>query len=288
MNLFSVNMEKCVKCGVCIKACPAGIVQWGDLGYPEVEEKRAGRCIGCGQCVMMCPSCADELSFMKDAQTVRAAELKLPSEEEALNLIMSRRSVRMFKDETIPRETFEKLFNVVRQAPTAVNSQNVRWIVTLDPAKTKEVTNLILCWFREEIFKNPTSRAALLGAGMIAKAKEGDDRLLRGAPHVAVAVTPAEYGWPEDGAIALTYLELAAHAMGIGCCWIGSHKREAIAEILNVAEPERILYLVALGHPAESPVSEDVTDESDISYYLDSRNTLHVPKLTVDAITKWC
>ena len=159
MNLFSVNMEKCVKCGVCIKACPAGIVQWGDLGYPEVEEKRAGRCIGCGQCVMMCPSCADELSFMKDAQTVRAAELKLPSEEEALNLIMSRRSVRMFKDETIPRETFEKLFNVVRQAPTAVNSQNVRWIVTLDPAKTKEVTNLILCWFREEIFKNPTSRA---------------------------------------------------------------------------------------------------------------------------------
>ena len=48
MNLFSVNMEKCVKCGVCIKACPAGIVQWGDLGYPEVEEKSAGRCIGCG------------------------------------------------------------------------------------------------------------------------------------------------------------------------------------------------------------------------------------------------
>ena len=56
---------------------------------------------------------------------------------------------------------------------------------------------------------------------MIAKAKEGDDRLLRGAPHVAIAVTPAEYGWPEDGAIALTYLELAAHAMGIGCCWGG-------------------------------------------------------------------
>ena len=56
-----------------------------------------GAGIGCGQCVMMCPSCADELSFMKDAQTVRAAELKLPSEDEALNLIMSRRSVRMFK-----------------------------------------------------------------------------------------------------------------------------------------------------------------------------------------------
>ncbi len=258
MNLFSVNMEKCVKCGVCIKACPAGIVQWGDLGYPEVDEKRAGRCIGCGQCVMMCPSCADELSFMKDAQTVRAAELKLPSEEEALNLIMSRRSVRMFKDETIPRETFEKLFNVVRQAPTAVNSQNVRWIVTLDPAKTKEVTNLILCWFREEIFKNPTSRAALLGAGMIAKAKEGDDRLLRGAPHVAIAVTPAEYGWPEDGAIALTYLELAAHAMGIGCCWGGYlttaiRSFKGLREYLGIGEDEHVCGAQMMGYAALKP-----------------------------------
>ena len=229
MNLFSVNMEKCVKCGVCIKACPAGIVQWSDFGYPAVEEKRAGRCIGCGQCVMMCPSCADELSFMKDAQTVRAAELKLPSEEEALNLIMSRRSVRMFKDETIPRETFEKLFNVVRQAPTAVNSQNVRWIVTLDPAKTKEVTNLILCWFREEIFKNPTSRAALLGAGMIAKAKEGEDRLLK-------TVFPG----------------------GIGCCWGGYlttaiRSFKGLREYLGIGEDEHVCGAQMMGYAALKP-----------------------------------
>ena len=117
MNLLTVNMEKCVKCGVCIKACPAGIVQWGELGFPEVSEKHAGRCIGCGQCVLNCPACANELSFLKDSELARAEGLKLPSAEEALNLIMSRRSVRMFKDELITRETFEKLFNAVRQAP---------------------------------------------------------------------------------------------------------------------------------------------------------------------------
>ena len=261
VNLLTVNMEKCVKCGVCIKACPAGIVQWGELGFPEVSEKHAGRCIGCGQCVLNCPACANELSFLKDSELARAEGLKLPSAEEALNLIMSRRSVRMFKDELITRETFEKLFNAVRQAPTAVNSQNVRWIVTLDPAKTKEVTNLILCWFREEIFKNPTSRAALLGAAMIAKAKEGEDRLLRGAPHVAVAVVPAEYGWPEDGAIALTYLELAAHAMGIGCCWGGYlttaiRNFKGLREYLGIGEDEHVCGAQMMGYAAVKPARQ--------------------------------
>ena len=261
VNLLTVNMEKCVKCGVCIKACPAGIVQWGELGFPEVSEKHAGRCIGCGQCVLNCPACANELSFLKESELARAEGLKLPSAEEALNLIMSRRSVRMFKDELITRETFEKLFNAVRQAPTAVNSQNVRWIVTLDPAKTKEVTNLILCWFREEIFKNPTSRAALLGAAMIAKAKEGEDRLLRGAPHVAVAVVPAEYGWPEDGAIALTYLELAAHAMGIGCCWGGYlttaiRNFKGLREYLGIGEDEHVCGAQMMGYAAVKPARQ--------------------------------
>ena len=52
----------------------------------------------------------------------------------------------------------------------------------LDPEKTKEITNLILCWLREEIFKDPTSQIAIIGASMIAKAKAGEDGLLRGAP----------------------------------------------------------------------------------------------------------
>lgn len=261
VSLFTVNMEKCIKCGVCVKACPAGIVRFGELGFPEVDRKREPRCIGCGQCVLMCPACADELSFLKDSQLVRAAEIKMPGEEEGLNLIKTRRSVRFFRDEAVPRETFEKLLDAVRQAPTAVNSQNVRWIITLDPEKTKEVTNLILCWFREEIFKNPTSRAAILGAGMIAKAKEGEDRLLRGAPHAAVAVVPKEYGWPEDGAIALTYLELAAHAMGLGCCWGGYlttaiRNFKGLREYLGIGEDEHVCGAQMIGAPSLRPVRQ--------------------------------
>ena len=37
----------------------------------------------------------------------------------------------------------------------------------------------------------------------------------------------------------------------------------------------------------KQPVSEDITDPKDVNYYLDDANRLHIPKLTVDAITKW-
>lgn len=261
MSILTVNTEKCVKCGICLKACPVGLVGTDGLGFPEVDEKRAGRCIACGQCVLLCPRRANKHSFIKDSELVSAESIKLPGEEEGLNLIKTRRSVRFFRKEPLPRETFEKLFDAARQAPTAVNSQNVRWIVTLSPEKTKEVTNLILCWFREEIFKDPTSRLAILGAGMIAKAKEGDDRLLRGAPHIAVAVVPGSYGWPEDGAIALTYLELAAHAAGVGCCWGGYlttaiRSFKGLREYLGVSEDEHVCGAQMMGYPALRPARQ--------------------------------
>ncbi|MGN0869554.1 MAG: nitroreductase family protein, partial [Victivallales bacterium] len=91
-----------------------------------------------------------------------------------------------------------------------------------------------------------------------------------------------------DAGAAIQSMEFAAWERGIGCCWIGSHKREKVADVLGLEHPDRILYLVALGYPAESPVCEDVEDGAVTNYYLDDKNTLHVPKLTVDAITKWC
>lgn len=45
--------------------------------------------------------------------------------------------------------------------------------------------------------------------------------IFRGAPQLVVAVVPKSHSLPEDGAIALTYLELAAHAHEVACCWAG-------------------------------------------------------------------
>lgn len=261
MSLFSVDESKCTKCGICAAVCPSGVIAPGDFGFPEIDEKKKGRCIECGHCVLFCPAGAGELSFIKRDELLALSDIEIPSHNAALNLIKSRRSIRKFKKEALPRDTFERIFDAVRQAPTAVNLQPVRWVVTRTPEKTAEVTNLILCWLRELIFRDPISQGAVIGASLIAKAKAGEDAVLRGAPHIAVAVVPGEHRWPEDGVIALTYLELAAHALGVGCCWGGYFTTAArnfapLREYLGIREDEYICGAQMIGMPALLPARQ--------------------------------
>lgn len=261
MPFMNVDESKCTQCGICVELCPAGIVAFGETGLPEVPKQAVGACIQCGQCVLYCPTCANTLAFQEGGELVRAGALALPDKEAALNLLKSRRSTRRYKKEALKKEEIAALLDVARMAPTAVNSQNVRWIATQSREKTEEVLNLVLCWFREEIFKDPTSRIGLLGARMIAEVKEGGDPILRDAPNVIVAVVPKSYMWPEDGAIALTYLELAAHASGYGCCWGGflttaARNFQPLREFFGITEEEHICGAQMIGWPELKPTRQ--------------------------------
>ena len=59
-----------------------------------------------------------------------------------------------------------------------------------------------------------------------------------------------------------------------------------VAEITGLAAGYKVLYLIAAGYPAESPVSETAVD-GNVDYYLDAEDVLHIPKLPVDEITEW-
>lgn len=261
MSFFTVDTAKCIKCGICVKLCPAAIIEFAEDGFPAAVPQREARCINCGQCALFCPTCAAEQISMPEESLVLTKELALPSAEEGLNLLKTRRSIRKFKEENLSRETFDKIFKAVKQAPTAVNRQPVRWIVSADMKRTKEIQNLVLCWLREEIFKDPLSRPALIGAAAIAKAKNGEDILLRGAPNIAFAVVPGDCPFPEDGTIALTYLELAAHALGVGCCWGGYlttavRSFRGLQEYIGLEENEHLCGAQLMGWPLYKPVRE--------------------------------
>jgi pyruvate formate lyase activating enzyme len=44
--------ERCVHCGACVDACPAGAIAWRD----DVVTTDAGRCLACGACAEVCPA----------------------------------------------------------------------------------------------------------------------------------------------------------------------------------------------------------------------------------------
>jgi nitroreductase len=90
---------------------------------------------------------------------------------------------------------------------------------------------------------------------MLARWESGYDFVLRGAPTVVVACAPVEYGWgKQDCAIALTFLELAAEARGLGVCWAGFLTRVAadhapLRQALSVPEGYAVCGGLMLGEP---------------------------------------
>ena len=90
-----------------------------------------------------------------------------------------------------------------------------------------------------------------------------------------------------DAGAAIQSMQIAAYEKGLGCCWLGAINREKLHGLLGLQEKQEVFFLLAVGVPAEQPVSEDITNPEDVKYYLDDNNRLHIPKLTVDAITRW-
>ena len=218
MSLFVVDEEKCSRCGACVVECPAGIIK---INYPNPVptpvEGAEERCINCGHCVVVCRhSALSHRAMMPDqCPPVRTEWLQHPEMVE--HYMRARRSIREYKEGPVDREVLAKLIDIARFAPTASNRQPVRWLVIHDRDKTHQLAELVIGWFRHMAEQNPGGPS-----GLVDRWDAGMDFICRGAPHVIVAYSPEENSIARtDCAIALTHLELAATAFGVGVCWAG-------------------------------------------------------------------
>ena len=244
MSLITIDPDKCNHDGLCIQACPANLIEGTKGEIPMAVARAEDSCIRCGHCVAMCPTGAltNELLPME-------AFLPMPSERpdaEAMEgLLISRRSVRAFRKEPVPREQSERLVEVARRAPTASNSQNVSWVMIEDPQRLDRIRELTLEWM-----------ATIPGRSRyLESAAKGRDVVLRGSPVLAVAHGPQTYDWTDvDCAIALTYMELQAAAMGLGTCWAGlvtmaSRNTPDLHQVLGLPEGNQMGGALMLGKP---------------------------------------
>lgn len=257
MSFYKVDDFKCTRCGLCAELCLTGIITFDGDSLPQVSFSDAPNCTKCGQCTVYCPTRANSLAFQDSDEAALASGQIIPDADAALNLLRTRRSVRRFKPETVSDRDFSKIFDTVRMAPSSSNSQAVRWIISQTPEKTGEIRDLVLCWFREIEPNAGDSRLRFAARKAIAMAGEGRDMVLRGAPSVMIAVTPKTV-MQEDGVIALTYVELASHAIGLGCCWAGfltiaARQYRPLSEYLGIGEDEYLCGAQMIGYPALFP-----------------------------------
>jgi nitroreductase len=187
--------------------------------------------------------------------------------KDILNLILTRRTIRRFKQERIDREILKKMIDAARLAPSAANLQPCEYIVVDEPE------------LLEDVF------STLRWAGYIAP--KGNP--LPGEKPVAYIIVLINEnkakGATQDAAAAIENMLLLAWSWGIGSCWLGSIDRERLAKILNLPSHCRIDSVLALGYPLEAPVVEEMTDS--IKYWKDEKGTLHVPKRKLETILHW-
>ncbi len=148
--------------------------------------------------------------------------------------IANRRSVRAYLDKPVEREKIESIFSAVRLAPSAKNAQEWRFIVVTD-ARLRALV-----------------------------AEAGGQPFLRNCPAIVVACAETdgrvmrcgETAYPIDLAIAIDHLTLAATAMGVGTCWIGSFDSEPVRDALGIPASVPVAALITLGYPADDTIPE--------------------------------
>jgi nitroreductase len=155
--------------------------------------------------------------------------------EKLLQLIQSRRSVRDFKPDPIPRGMLEKLLEAMRWAPSAANVQP--WFFYA--VNNKE---------RIAALASATHGQAFVGlAPLVFVICADPDRSAR-----FLGERGRDFYCFQDAALAAQNLALTAHAAGLGTCWVGSFEEEGVRRALDIPAHLKPLAIVPCGFPGDA------------------------------------
>jgi nitroreductase len=183
------------------------------------------------------------------------SDYALPDYKDAALFLRYRRSVRVYKEAPVPRETLAKLLDIARFAPSGTNTQGLSYIVISDRERLHNVTKSTVEWIASKLEK-PGSKLPAAFREPVDAYKNGRDTLLRGAPHLIVALTSPELMAVsvESAKFALEYVELLAPTMDLGTCWMGlvqvcaGRKHPPLMEALGVPEGKEVVGIMAIGY----------------------------------------
>ena len=160
-----------------------------------------------------------------------------------LDIIKSRRSIRKFKPDAIPKELLIKVLEAARWAPSWANTQCWEFIIVNDVEIKKKLAETLVPE------RNP-AKSAIIEAPIVivVLAKKGVSGYYKGQP-----MTKFGDWFMFDVALAVQNLVLEAYSLGLGTVIVGSFNHDRVAEILNVPKDREVVVMIPMGYPAESP-----------------------------------
>jgi len=239
----AIDTTVCTRCGICKHVCPVNIIDMdAQTGFPFFMRDRDLRCTACGHCEAVCQTHAIDVRGQQSNNAAIDKTGKL-SEQATRSFFKSRRSIRCYKPDQVPKETLEKLIDIVRYAPSGINRQPVEWTILYSQGMVKSVTAVCVDWMRELVKQDHPLVKQLRIDILAANWDNGIDSIARSAPHLIFAHAHKDDRMATtDGIIALSHIELAAQSFGIGMCWAG---------YLNIATNMSPAMKIAVGIPED-------------------------------------
>ncbi len=150
--------------------------------------------------------------------------------------IRTRRSVRSFLSSPISDSEVEYLIELATWAPSAGNLQPWEFVVVRDErVKERLAEEALHQWW---IAEAPVVVVACADERRSARVYGARGRLLYCICDVSAAVEN---------------LLLAAHARGLGSCWVGAFHDDGVSRLLSLPSGVRPIAILPLGRPAERP-----------------------------------
>jgi F420 biosynthesis protein FbiB-like protein len=176
--------------------------------------------------------------------------------------LRGRRSIRRFRPEDVPRDLVRELLDAACQAPSAHNRQPWRFVALERGEARRDLVDALSRRFRRDL------EADGIPADEVDRRLTRSQERLGGAPWLIVLCLSARemdvYPDPvrrqaeremalQSCALAGGHLLLAAHASGLGACWMCAplFAPEVVRQTLTLPDDWEPQAAIALGYPAE-------------------------------------
>ncbi len=263
--------DKCNNCMRCVRDCVSAV--WRDVdGVPTPVAPEL--CNMCSHCVAVCPQSAIEHDKL-DAKQLHRIKKKLLDPEVYREIVMSRRSVRQYKDKPVPKELIEEIIDLARYSPTASNLQNVEYTVVTDRELMQKMSKRILDFgikidkliktrrgkmllkaFERTDFGSSMGRYTNMMDYYLKQSDAGRDYILHKAPVLMLLHAPTRSNFSSDNCnIAATNITNYAQALGLGSCFIGFISMtlrfdKTMRRWLDIPKKRRVFASLVMGYPA--------------------------------------
>ena len=268
----TINPEQCGKDGLCVRVCQKVFSQKTKDSVPEIVHEEF--CNSCGHCLLVCPSGAIGLRNCTAEMVHSVQDDLMPSYEQVREMIVSRRSTRVFQDKPVKREVIEKIVDGARFAPTAKNEQSTQFIVVRDKDLLRDLALGTARWLDKVAgrLNNPLWCKLYMMKGatrdkeevkrwtrqfedITERMRQGRDLVLHGAPALLLFHADRRISFAGENAnLAIQNATFIASSLGLGTFYTGyvvlaCKHDERVRNLLPLSKKHLVYGGLALGYP---------------------------------------